>query len=251
MLRHQFAKSCGRNREPIDFERVQDVGWLFGWISQISCLVLDGSDDGCWIEVDDVSDEGVGMLRLKVIGAEGGAGKVAEVERDDDLSTTADGGCEDMPIVCIGKDNRINQRRVVRHNAVRHGGIHQVPGASKRRGSGAWAVLRDVAKTLVENRLGPFCTEQPSTREPDEKIAKRRRVEHARVVDSGERNCSVFAGVLTFGGKLGENLSALIVVHFLVCEQIRHQDASTGSDQSMRNLAGVEQSDEIRTRYIE
>lgn len=72
--------------------------------------------------------------------------------------------------------------------AVGHGLDHQLARTHQHLGSQLGPVLEDVAEALVEDLVGPARAKETGPSEPHQQIAKRRGVEHARVVDDDERH---------------------------------------------------------------
>jgi hypothetical protein len=95
--------------------------------------------------------------------------------------------------------------------SVGHGLRHQLACALEGLGLQIGTVLEDVPKALVEDRHRPSRAHDAGVDETAEQVTKRRRIEHACVVDDDERHGGLVAEavLLCFGGELVEHLLPL------------------------------------------
>jgi len=158
-----------------------------------------------------------------------------------------------VTIVDVGKNERVDELLEVGHHAVGHCLRHQLPRALEGLGLQVGTVLEDVPKALVEDRRRPPRAHDAGVAETDEQVTKRRRIEHACVVEDDERHSNLVAEavLLCFGGELVEHLLPLGLVALLVRDEIGGLHPAVRADHAEGDLAFVEETDEVRARDVQ
>jgi hypothetical protein len=113
-------------------------------------------------------------------------------------------------------------------------------------------VADDGREALVEDSVGPSRADDAGVGNPDQQVAQRRGVQNARVIHDRERHRSVPQAVfLRLRSQFVHDLPAVIVVSTLVSHQVAKPDAPVRTDPPVRELASLEQLDQIRPGHVE
>ena len=75
----------------------------------------------------DRSGKVVGVLRFNSVRSQRLVREIAQIERHNHVGLRTNCGGENVPIIGIGKRQRRDERFVVRHQAIAHVRVHQVP----------------------------------------------------------------------------------------------------------------------------
>ena len=143
--------------------------------------------EGGLVEIEEVLYEQIRVLGLQPERTQYVGREVALVEGHDHAGVAADGCSENMPVPRVGKGQTFNQDFVSGHQTVRDRPIHEVRSAIDLLGREVRPVLDQIPLPLIVDLGAPARTKAPGQGKPHEEIAQRRRIQHAGVVDRGER----------------------------------------------------------------
>lgn len=97
----ELSQSGNRLRKLLALKRCQKIIDLDRWFLERCALLLNCLAAQHGIEFDLEKDEVVGMNNLYVVGPHGAIGEIPEIEGNDGVGITVNGGCQNVPIVWI------------------------------------------------------------------------------------------------------------------------------------------------------
>ena len=109
-------------------------------------MIGDTLHHGTWRQVNGVEHELVRMLGLDIVPLQNVIREVAQVERDDSLRVSADGGSKDVPIIRVRQIEGIFQVLKASHDAIGHCLAHQLARSGKR----CWRKVRALRGNATE-----------------------------------------------------------------------------------------------------
>lgn len=145
-----------------------------GRILELLPLPLGSGDDRSRIEIEEVLDKHVGVLRLKSERLQYVGREVLLVEGHDHVGVTANRGREDVPVIGVRKGQAADKNLMPRHQRIGNGPVHQVRGSVDLLGAEVMAVLQHAALPFVMDLSAPACTESPGLGEPHQEVPQRR-----------------------------------------------------------------------------
>lgn len=125
------------------------------------------------------------MLGLDGVGCQRRLREILQILSDDDIAAAHDGGGEYMPVIGIGKLERLDQLLITRDETVPRCRVHEVAGPLQSRPLGRRLPAHQRRDPLTVNVRAPFGLTQVSDRQLHEQVAKRGRVEHICVEQRG------------------------------------------------------------------
>jgi len=129
------------------------------------------ADNRSRLEIEEIVDEYVGMLRFHPIRRQHCVGKVLLIERHDHTGVAADRGGQDMPIISIRQPQTLDQRFVPGHQRIRYRPIHQTRGTVELRGTEVHALAQQIPFPFVVDIGTPASPETSAQCEPHQEIA--------------------------------------------------------------------------------
>lgn len=183
------------------------------------------------------------MDDLEVVLANRLVWKVPRVERNYRLGIGFHGCRDYVPIVDVGKLDRLDQRFVPRDDAIRNGIAHQLAHADKSILSEVRPVAPQCMKALVQDVLRPPDADQAANGEADQQITRGGVVEDVGIDDNGvchELLVSQFV-FLSHLCELSGSRTTSFVPLLLVARQLGEIDPSVSTYLVKRDLALLEQ----------
>jgi hypothetical protein len=133
-------------------------------ITQALALLLRGHAHCHGIDIEEVRDELVRVLRLHTVRGQGVCGKIGEIESDNCFGTAVNGGGEHMAVIRVGKEQTGDEAFIPLHEAVGHRLVHQVSGPFQ-------SVTRQL-RTILEQASHPLLVDH---RRPPRPVEARQR----------------------------------------------------------------------------
>ena len=109
-----------------------------------------------------------------------------QIERDNQVSVTADRRRQDMPVTVMRDLERGNQIFEARNQASKHRLIHALPRSLQRFRAKIRPVPEKIPDPFLMNQIGPSRAKQPGAGKADQKIAQGRRIQDAGVVKGNQ-----------------------------------------------------------------
>ncbi|MEQ9145548.1 MAG: hypothetical protein RLO08_14440 [Parvibaculaceae bacterium] len=94
-------------------------------------VVSNCPEDGAWVKIEQAESKIIRMLGFDFVRIEALLRKVLQILRYDEINSTPDSGCQNMPIPRIRKAEAINQRLKAHYQGVWEMLIHRFPGSFK------------------------------------------------------------------------------------------------------------------------
>lgn len=126
------------------------------------------------------------MHGLEVMELERAWRKVSEVERDNDIRATMNGGGQYVAIRGVREIQALDQALVAADDAIVCVSVHEDPGSLKLFTPEIRASGKHIADPLIVDRLGPLRSIQILDGQMEKKVSERSRVEHTGVQERNE-----------------------------------------------------------------
>jgi hypothetical protein len=167
----------GGLNEAAALEVVDELLWSDRWVPEVASLTACGVDDSRLIEVTEVMDEVVGMLRRDPVLVEHVGWEVAGVEGDDDVGLTPNRCCEHVAVVRVRQLERGDEARLPGEETVANVGVHQFPNAFNLRPGEVRSTPEAAPHPLLVNVVAPLGPVEVGERQVHQEVSQRCRVE--------------------------------------------------------------------------
>jgi len=125
------------------------------------------------------------MLGFDSIGLQVFFRKILQIERHNEVSARADCSSQNMSVIRVRQRDGVDERLVASHKAIPDMGVQQVASSLKLFRLHVRTVFENVPHPLVVDGIGPFGAVKFRDRDMPQQVAKRSRIEDARVIQNG------------------------------------------------------------------
>ena len=127
-------------------------------------------------------EEFIWVLRLDVVGLQRRCREIGQIEGDNDVSTRANRGSQNMAVVGVGELQDRNKTFVSGYQAVMNMGIHQLSCAIELFRLQVGPVCKQITRPLIVDGICPFRPKHSGYGQADEQISQGSWVKNASVI---------------------------------------------------------------------